>query len=657
MKHFVIATAGHVDHGKSSLVKALTGTDPDRLPEEKARQITIDLGFAELNLRGPDGAEIHAAIVDVPGHEDFVRNMIAGVGSIDLALLVVAADDGWMPQTEEHLQILQYLGVRRAVIALTKIDIGNGDETELQVREQLRGSDFADIPIVRSALPAGSPNLTALSSQVSTRGLTPGGLAALKAALATALSEIEAQRDIGKPRLFVDRAFSLRGVGTVVTGTLMGGTLRVGDVVVVQARNVRARIRSLQSHGRDVDVAQPGTRTAVNLPDLAVSSGVARGDVVTLAGFDPSTTIDVVLHRSPRVRRAAPIKSGASAWLHHGTTRVLTKIVLLEQETPSGGESAIAQLRLSTPILAFVGDHFVIRDASEQHTIAGGIVLDVDSPREDLRSPAQITLLTTRSANHEDVDLYTKTEIARRGATASSQLLKRSHFCATAVAEALQRLHQRREIFLGGNIAADAVVWRELRTRAIYLIDTAHRTHPERAGLELNELRSALSERSSEVVDALIVDLCRDDFTRVGSSIARRSHHAALPAALQAIAKTLRERVSANPFDPPPRKQLAPDAETQQALKFLIEHSEIVEISDDVILSRHAFEKMKTEIAALISNDGAATVSRLRSTLKSSRRVMVPLLERLDREGFTRRSGDERTLAQEVVPTATSALD
>ena len=341
MKHFVIATAGHVDHGKSSLVKALTGTDPDRLPEEKARKITIDLGFAELNLRTPGGEQIHAAIVDVPGHEDFVRNMIAGVGSIDLALLVVAADDSWMPQTEEHLQILQYLGVTRAVVALTKIDIGNAEKVEFQIREQLRHTVFANAPIVRTQL--------------------GGSMEELKEALANELSRVEPQRDVGKARLFVDRAFSLRGIGTVVTGTLTDGTLRVGDEVVVQPRNLRARIRSLQSHGRSVDMAKPGTRTAINLPDLAVGSGIARGDIVTFAGFEPTTTIDILLERSPRLQRAPPIKSGATVWLHHGTTRVSAKIILLEHETLSPGQGAIAQLRLNRPILAFVGDHFVIR--------------------------------------------------------------------------------------------------------------------------------------------------------------------------------------------------------------------------------------------------------------------------------------------------------
>jgi len=214
-KHFIIATAGHVDHGKSALVKALTGTDPDRLPEEKARQITIDLGFAELNLTARNGGNIHAAVVDVPGHEDFVRNMIAGVGSIDLALLVVAADDGWMPQTEEHLQILTYLRVQRGIIALTKSDSGGIDVVAERIREKLRDTPFARVPIVPTSIRTGE------------------GIENLEDTLATELTRANPQRDFGKPRLFIDRAFTLRGIGTVVTGTLSGGPIRRSQDVVV----------------------------------------------------------------------------------------------------------------------------------------------------------------------------------------------------------------------------------------------------------------------------------------------------------------------------------------------------------------------------------------------------------------------------------------
>ena len=274
-RHFIIATAGHVDHGKSALVKALTGTDPDRLPEEKKRQITIDLGFAALNVTAPNGDKIHAGIVDVPGHEDFVRNMIAGVGSIDLALFVVAADDGWMPQSEEHLQILNYLGVQRAVIALTKSDLGRIDVVTNQIREQLTGTPFADSPIVPTSVRTGT------------------GIEKLVNTLASQLARTEPQRDIRKPRLFIDRVFTLRGIGTVVTGTLTGGSLRRGQQIVVYPTNLETRIRSIQSHGHELEVAQPGMRTAINLPDLRVDQ-IKRGDVVTLPGHGAPTSTLIV---------------------------------------------------------------------------------------------------------------------------------------------------------------------------------------------------------------------------------------------------------------------------------------------------------------------------------------------------------------------------
>ena len=256
-KHFIIATAGHVDHGKSALVEALTGIDPDRLPEEKARQITIELGFAELNLSAPDREKIHLGIVDVPGHEKFVRNMIAGVGSIDLALFVVAADDGWMPQTEEHLQILTYLGVKRAVIALTKSDLGKIGNVAGQIRKQLRDTAFAHSPIIPVSVRIGE------------------GIENLKSVLSSQFSTMQPQADAGKPRLFIDRAFTLRGIGTVVTGTLTGGQLRRGQNIVVQPHNFEARVRSIQSHGSELEGGQPGMRTAINLPDVAI--GDARG--------------------------------------------------------------------------------------------------------------------------------------------------------------------------------------------------------------------------------------------------------------------------------------------------------------------------------------------------------------------------------------------
>src|ERR1700731_4579508 len=300
LQHFIVATAGHVDHGKSALVKALTGIDPDRLPEEKARGITIDLGFAHLEMpaSAPGASSFQLGIVDVPGHEDFVKNMVAGVGSIDLALFVVAADDGWMPQTEEHLQILAYLGINRAVIALTKIDLIRDEHRVIAaIHDKLRDTPFTDAPIVPTSV------------------VTERGLDHLKAALAQVLACMPSPRDIGKPRLPVDRVFTLRGIGTVVTGTLTGGTLRRRQSVAIQPSGKVARIRNIQSHNHDVEFGVPGTRTALNLTDIAVSDDVRRGDVVTLAEFGGASDVfDIALEVSQRANR--PLRDGAQVHVH-----------------------------------------------------------------------------------------------------------------------------------------------------------------------------------------------------------------------------------------------------------------------------------------------------------------------------------------------------
>ena len=265
MTHFILATAGHVDHGKSALVKRLTGTDPDRLPEEKRRGVTIDLGFAELPLTAKDGRQFSVGIVDVPGHEDFVRKMIAGVGSIDIGLLVVAADDGWMPQTEEHFAILNYLEVPRLVVAITKCDVADGQSAGAEVRNELKGSLFADAPIVETSVTLGQ------------------GLSDLKTALAETLAAAPPPLDYEKPRLPIDRVFTLRGIGTVITGTLTGGKLTQGETIWLQPTGIETRIRSIQSHNRSVTVAQPGMRTALSLPEIEAGNSAhaaKRGDMI-----------------------------------------------------------------------------------------------------------------------------------------------------------------------------------------------------------------------------------------------------------------------------------------------------------------------------------------------------------------------------------------
>jgi selenocysteine-specific elongation factor len=629
VQHFIVATAGHVDHGKSALVKVLTGTDPDRLPEEKLRGITIDLGFAHLKLPSPVDplSSFLLGIVDVPGHEDFVKNMVAGVGSIDLALLIVAADDGWMPQTEEHLQILTYLGVTRAVIALTKADLAQDEKgVTASVRERLRDTPFSDSPIVPT-------------STVSGRGFDH-----LKLTIADLLVKTDPPRDIGKPRLPVDRVFNLQGIGTIATGTLTGGALRRGQNIVVHSSGKAARIRSIESHNCSVEVSGPGMRTALNLPNLVPHEDVRRGDVVTLAEFgEPSKILDVLMEMSPRAKRS--LKERARVRVHHGSGNVTAHVTFFAGKSLAAGERALAQLRLETPAFVFAGDRFVVRDWAEQHTLAGGIVLDENAGRRVHRE-ARVAFLNRRAEAPADVQAYILSQLTREGAAKRSQLLLKSRFSDAEISSTLSRLAAEGVVAAVGHFVADSAKWRDLRQQAIASIDAWHCAHSEQAGMLLTDLHSTL-ERDlsfSDLFHELIKDLCKSGFVQAGAVIRRATHRLAMSAELQAAASKLRTALAARPFDPPSRTQLAPDPVSQQALRFLVSIGEVIEINQEVVMATEHVTRASELIEEFIRARGPATVSDLRQMLGSTRRVMLPLLARLDRDGVTLRQGEKRIL-------------
>jgi selenocysteine-specific elongation factor len=642
VRNYILATAGHVDHGKSSLVKALTGTDPDRLPEEKARGITIELGFAHLPLPG-----LHLGIVDVPGHEDFVKNMVAGVGSIDLALLIVAADDGWMPQTEEHLQILIYLGVKRAVVALTKADLLEpGDEQPVAlVREQLAGTPLANAPIVKTSVSSASGN-------------APIGLDELKKALSDVLAEAPLVRDIGKPRLPVDRVFTLRGVGTVVTGTLSGGTLRKGQQVIVQPGKTQTRVRSVQSHNREVEVSPPGTRTALNLPDVSIGdeasrsggTGVQRGNTITLPALGAAHKVaDVLLEKSARLATlttpaAAPLKDGTRVRIHHSSANYAARVVLAGPGPLAPGRQCIAQLRCESPVFMFAGDRFIVRDWSEQWTLAGGIVLDPDAPTRGFRSLAHREFLQARGNAPEDLRALILSALRRDQAMNRGSLLVKSRFSAEEIASALLRLAEEQSVILSGDWALNAVWWNGVKAKAAEAIKAEHRDHPDRSGLALNDLRKKVGLTEAGLFDLLVADLCRAGFAQSGTAIRSSAHRLALPPQLQAHGTRLRSALSAKPFEPPTRKELAPDAASQQALRFLVQSGEAIELDADTVMMAESYAKAMQLIKSHLEKTGGATASDLRQLLTTSRRVIIPLLERLDREGVTLRQGDKRVL-------------
>jgi selenocysteine-specific elongation factor len=646
VSHYILATAGHVDHGKSALVKALTGTDPDRLPEEKARGITIDLGFAHLVLpsSGDVSTSLYVGIVDVPGHEDFVKNMVAGVGSIDAALLVVAADDGWMPQTEEHLQILEYLGVSRAVVALNKIDLITGDEAGViqSVRARLQETAFSQAPILAT-------------STVSGRGLDE-----LKLALAETLTTGIPAPDLGKPRLPIDRVFTLHGIGTIVTGTLTGGALRRGQTVVIQPGGVPTRIRTLQTHGQEVETAGPATRTALNLADVTLdnkgsgrSQALERGQTVTLADLGtPARTWNVLLERSSRPMHdreatvARVLRDGTPVRVHHGSGNTSCRVLLFGAKELVPGQRAIAQLRFESPVFALAGDRFVIRDWSEQTTLAGGVVIEPAADRRLFRKQAQITFLRRRSAAPDDVLVAVESLLQRDRVSRAAVLLLQSNFTAAEVTNALSQLQGAGKITLTGEFAVDTAHWTALRTKASAAIDAHHKAHPELPGLPLNELRSALEAEpgAADVFDVLVARLVQEGFVQTGTTLKRSAHRAALPAHLQAAGAKLRTALGAKPLEPPSRKELAPDPASQQALRYLIQTGEAVEIGAEVVLLSGSFVQATNLVRKHLRERGSATVSDLRQAIGASRRIVVPLLEKLDRDGVTRRQGDLRVL-------------
>jgi selenocysteine-specific elongation factor len=629
--HYIVATAGHVDHGKSALVKALTGTDPDRLPEEKARGITIDLGFAHLELPSPSSSSsFHVGIVDVPGHEDFVKNMVAGVGAIDLALLIVAADDGWMPQTEEHLQILSYFGVRRAVVSLTKADLA-GDEAAAvaEIRRRLQGSVFAGAPVVPTSV------------------VTGAGLETLKVTLAGALAEAPPSRDIGKPRLAVDRVFTLQGAGTVVTGTLSGGRLQRGQSVVIQPGGHSARIRRIQSHGRDVEVSGPGTRTALNLTDVNPVHGVHRGDVIALPDMgSASDCLDVMLEISPRASKV--MKDGVRVRVHYGSGHVPAHVALGGEKELQVGNRGLAQLRLEAPVFLFAGDRLTLRDWSEQQTLAGAVVLDPDATRRAFRHQARQQWLERLAASFDTARAaeFVAAYIARDRAVRRSRAFEKTRFSRQDIDRAVEQLVREGHVIEAGDMVVVAASWAAACRRAAQLIDEAHREHPERQGLSLTDLRNTITKDYplDDLFDALIASLGEQGFIRSGSIIRRAGHRAQLPEPLRAAGETLRRGLTARPLEPPSRKELTPDAASQRALKFLIDSGDVVEINADLVLTAAAVVQATTQVKAHIAKHGPATVSDLRQVLGSSRRVVVPLLEYLDRTFVTLRQGDKRAL-------------
>ncbi len=607
----ILGTAGHIDHGKSTLVTALTGIDPDRLAEEKRRGMTIDLGFAHMRL--PSGLEI--GVVDVPGHARFIRNMLAGAHGIDAVMLVVAADEGVMPQTREHLDIIDLLDVRYGIVALTKVDLVDEVWYELvegEVRDALEHTSLRGAPLIGVS------------------AVTGKGLGELTASLAAIFDRVESRADIGRPRLPIDRVFTMSGFGTVVTGTLVDGAISAGDELQVLPGGATVRVRGLQQHNEKVDTATPGNRVAANLIGVE-KDDLHRGDVLARPDVLAATRrVDARVH----VLASAPrgLRHGAELLLHTGTVEVGCRAILLEGGAIEPGADGWVQLYLDRPIAAANSDRFILRIPSPSMTIAGGQLNDV-APRKHPRHDAAVRASLERRAAgdvlQEELHKYPR-------GVAVKALLK-----ATMATDAdVSRLRARRS---GEWIFAEEA-WAAIADRAIGELDAYHRAHPLRRGMPREELRSRLGIQPAAFQPVLkgLADEGRIE-DRQGEVAAPT--HKVVEAASDGPAMRLVELLSTQPFSPPSLPEAMRTAgASAEMVRALAQRGEIVRLSDDVAFTRDAYEQGVVAVKELIAGTGSVSVAQLRDRLGASRRPMLALLEYLDGAKVTRRVGDVRLL-------------
>jgi selenocysteine-specific elongation factor len=622
----ILGTAGHVDHGKSSLVQALTSINPDRLPEEQRREMTIDLGFAWLPL----SSGRVAGIIDVPGHEDFVKNMIAGVGGIDGALLVVAQDEGWMPQTEEHLRILDFLEVKHGIVALTKIDLSNDPKwlelVEEDIRERLKATSLADAPIVRVSARLGT-NIDQLRQRID-----------------ELVSKLPPNHDSGKPRLPIDRVFSIKGSGVVVTGTLMDGTLVKGDEVYIFPRDLSARIRTLESYKAKLEKAQPGTRVALNLAGLEKEE-LSRGDIIFKAKEQAisSQIIDVRLRLIPHLSH--PVKSNTEYKIYLSTRESTGQVILLGKEMLKEGE-AWAQFRFKEPVATRIGDHFIMRRVSPAETIGGGTVLDPLASRHRFRDSDKVSQLLERRASL-DLEELVLIELGRKKYAEENDLMTTGNFSSQQVHQCLESLQAKGKLIRTGSWIVNPEYWQRTIDRVLDIIVKEHALRPTAPGLPQAELESRLNLPKG-LFNQLIAIL-----TETGK-IARKESILALPTHKPSLSPDQEQQLVAilkilqrNRGNPPNRKELLtliPDSDT--VIKYMCQQNLIIELSEGVMFENKHYQSIKKQVIDFVRDNSSINIQQMRTLLGFSRKYIIPLLNKLEEEGVLRRIGEERVLAR-----------
>jgi selenocysteine-specific elongation factor len=629
MKSVIVGTAGHIDHGKTSLVKALTGIDADRLEEEKRRGITIDIGFAHFELAAPDGSTIRVGFVDVPGHERFVRNMLAGVGGIDLVLLVIAADEGIKPQTREHFDICRLLAIRRGITVLTKSDAVDAETLEvvqLEVEDYVRGS-FLD---------------SAQSPMVAVSSLTGTGLAELKSALARVASEVAAKNPAALARLPIDRVFTMKGFGTVVTGTLVAGTIRAEEELQVFPTGKRVRVRGVQVHGSPADAAVAGQRTALNLAGLSTED-LARGMTLATADtFHSTARVDVLLSLLPS---AKPFKDGARVHFHAYTSETIAEARLYGTKQLKPGGQAYVQLRFAEPILLLPGDRFIVRQFSPVVTIGGGLVLDASPATRKQRADDAIAFLEImRNGSPEQV---LAARVARRGATglrlddvSGEMNIRREEAAKLAAAAGVAYCNQM--------LIAPAA-FAEAKAEALETVRKFHDANPLVAAMSKEELRDRVN-LGPEVFYSVLEKLVGEKRLEVAGELVHLPGRGVVMKDEEIESKKIIEQAFASAgLKVPSLKEVLAGVKVdkvraQKIVTLLLRDKILIKISEELVFHQSALLDLRQKIAALKTTAPKIDVARFKEMTGVSRKYAIPLLEYLDRERVTRRVGDERVI-------------
>ncbi len=625
----VIGTAGHVDHGKSTLIAALTGTHPDRLKEEQAREMTIELGFGWMTL--PNGEEV--GIVDVPGHRDFIENMLSGIGGVDAALLVIAADEGVMPQTREHLAILDLLQIPAGLIVLTKIDLAAEpdwlDLIETDIRSAVAGTVLEDAPIVR----------------VSAKTRT--GLESLISGLQSLLTEKPSRPDLNRPRLPIDRVFSMSGFGTVVTGTLLDGQLALGDEVEILPSGHKGRVRGLQTHRKKEERAVPGSRTAVNISGVETES-IQRGEVVVHPGqYQAVRRVDARLRLLKDV--VTSLKHNSEVKFFVGASETIAQLRLLGTEELNSGEEGWIQLELLDPVIAVRGDRYILRRPSPGETLGGGAIVDHQPKGRHKRFDERVLKSLQSLTQGTTADVLFEAAMALNIASAKDVVV-RSRLEANDSEPALQELLSTQSLLpLEEGIPAatsDLLViarphWNALHEKVIQTVESYHKSYPLRRGMPREELKSRL-KLSPRAFNAVVAAHLSQNFLKDSNNFLAKPEHEVTFDGNQQV-NALMRKFEQNPYSPPGVKELQAEVGAE-ILNALIDSGELIAVSSEVIFRKQDYDRMLETIKQELLQREKITLGEVRDLFNTSRKYAQALLEHLDSTGITVRDGDFRRL-------------